>query len=66
MRCWCGVSNAYFSDEPYDGGCGGSGTLVCYCGGDQCVCHNHGEVECGGCDDCDLGDDLGDDLYDSP
>lgn len=26
--------------------------LYCICGGDFCVCHNHGEVECDGCEDC--------------
>ena len=50
--CWCGEQNPYCSDEPYNRGCGGTGTLICYCGGDQCVCHNHGEVECFGCEDC--------------
>jgi hypothetical protein len=28
-------------------------TLDCRCGGDLCVCHNHGSVECDGCIDCD-------------
>jgi hypothetical protein len=52
VKCWCGVENPYFG-EVAPGPCGGSGTLYCYCGGDRCVCHNHGEVECHGCDDCD-------------
>lgn len=55
--CWCGVKNPYFSDEPYSGTCGGNGTLDCHCGGDLCVCHNHGEVECYGCADCSPWDD---------
>lgn len=50
--CWCGVENPYFDDEVFDRPCGGSGTLNCYCGGDFCVCHWHGEVECPGCEDC--------------
>lgn len=65
MKCWCGEKNAHFSDEPHrSGGCGGTGTLHCYCGGDQCVCHNHGEVECDGCEDCDVGDGFEDDYDD--
>ena len=58
MPCWCGETNPYYA--PLPGRCGGSGTLDCLCGGDFCVCHNHGEVECFGCPDCE-GDDEGDD-----
>jgi hypothetical protein len=53
VTCWCGVRNPYFSDDLSDT-CGGTGTLYCICGGDFCICHNHGEVECAGCEDCDL------------
>jgi hypothetical protein len=62
-RCWCGVENPYFADV--HGTCGGTGMLDCFCGGDQCVCHNHGEVECFGCEDCesDFGGDGDDDYY---
>ncbi len=55
--CWCGeqLKDAYFADIR-DGldqpPCGGGGILHCYCGGDLCICHNHGEVECPGCEDC--------------
>jgi hypothetical protein len=56
-RCWCGVSRPYFSDEPFEEGCGGLGVLQCFCGGDLCVCHWHGETECPGCPDCDEGGD---------
>lgn len=49
-QCWCGEENAYFA--PVGGTCAGTGMLTCYCGGDLCVCHNHGEVECLGCEDC--------------
>lgn len=59
LRCWCGVVDPYFA--PIRGGCGGLGSLDCFCGGDLCVCHNHGEVECFGCDDCES-DDRYDDL----
>lgn len=52
MRCWCGAKNPYFDPDIYRRGCGGSGILHCMCGGDLCVCHNHGEVECDGCPDC--------------
>lgn len=51
MTCWCGVKNPFFSRH-LDQTCGGAGVLHCYCGGDLCVCHNHGEVECDGCEDC--------------
>lgn len=61
FRCWCGDEGAYeemFQDEYLEDRCGGSRTLHCRCGGDMCVCHNHGETECSGCPDCD--DDDGD------
>jgi hypothetical protein len=32
--------------------CGGGGHIDCYCGGDFCVCHNHGGYDCPGCPDC--------------
>lgn len=54
MKCWCGASDPYYADQA-DGleyTCAGTGTLHCLCGGDQCVCHNHGEVACDGCADC--------------
>lgn len=53
--CWCGVKNPYYA--PVEGTCGGTGMLDCHCGGDQCGCHNHGEVECFGCEDCSPTDD---------
>ncbi len=59
FTCWCGVSGTFdelFSDD-VDEACGGTGTIHCYCGGDQCVCHNHGEIECLGCEDCEGEDD---------
>lgn len=58
--CWCGAKDPYFA--PVSGECGDTGSINCYCGGDQCVCHNHGEVECLGCPDCgDNGCDDGED-----
>jgi hypothetical protein len=48
--CWCGVKNPYYEPLPHN--CGGSGIIDCLCGGDFCVCHNHSEVECPGCEDC--------------
>lgn len=67
FKCWCGAQGAFeemfdFSDA--EGGCGGSGLIDCYCGGDFCVCHNHGEYECPGCDDCDDREDEDNDYYD--
>lgn len=55
-QCWCGVKNPYFSDD-LDTRCDGSGMLYCHCGGDLCVCHWHGEVQCIGCEDCEANDD---------
>jgi hypothetical protein len=53
MPCWCGVSRAWFALPPEGETCGGLRIINCECGGDQCVCHNHGEMECPGCEDCD-------------
>ncbi|KKN41849.1 hypothetical protein LCGC14_0719090 [marine sediment metagenome] len=64
IECWCGATGTYdklFDASglpPYPQGCGGSGMLICECGGDQCVCHHHGEVECPGCEDCDDPDEM--------
>lgn len=60
--CWCGARNPYFA--PVRGGCSGLGVLTCHCGGDLCVCHNHGEVDCYGCADCVHPDDDDYDFYD--
>jgi hypothetical protein len=61
-RCWCGVENPYYA--PQTENCGGTGSVDCRCGGDLCVCHNHGEVECFGCPDCEQDeDDYGEDSY---
>ena len=60
MTCWCGATGTYdelFDDAGLDERCGGSGFLDCHCGGDLCVCHNHGEAECHGCPDCEDDDD---------
>lgn len=37
------------------------GILNCYCGGDLRLCHNHGETECFGCEDCEQNDGYTDD-----
>ena len=66
FQCWCGASGTYeqlFDDSGLDDTCGGLGSLHCHCGGDLCVCHHHGEVECPGCEDCDI-DDSGDEDFD--
>lgn len=55
ITCWCGAEGTLeelFDLSVFSRPCGGSGFLLCYCGGDFCVCHNHGEVECPGCPDC--------------
>lgn len=70
ITCWCGAQGTFaelFDDALYEEDCGGSGVLYCYCGGDQCVCHHHGETECPGCADCapeDFDDDYDPDDYD--
>lgn len=59
VTCWCGAIGTYdqlFFDDGLDRRCGGTGVLDRHCGGDLCVCHNHGEAECYGCPDCE-GDD---------
>lgn len=54
MKCWCGEPRPYFETSPalMSSSCAGTGELDCLCGGDQCVCHNHGTVECDGCGAC--------------
>lgn len=55
ITCWCGAQGTeeeLFDDAVFREACGGSGILNCICGGDFCVCHHHGEVECPGCEDC--------------
>lgn len=66
ITCWCGATGTY--DELYDESgidhrCGGGGTINCYCGGDQCVCHHHGSIDCDGCEDCESFDDYDDDGF---
>jgi hypothetical protein len=56
------VRNPYFA--PLYGRCGGYGHISCICGGDFCVCHNHGDVECDGCVDCEFGDEVDEDVAD--
>lgn len=56
ITCWCGAkgtADELFDSDGLDSSCGGTGYVDCYCGGDQCVCHHHGqEQECPGCDEC--------------
>jgi hypothetical protein len=44
-------------DDGLDHCCGGTGTLHCDCGGDFCVCHHHGSIDCDGCEDCEADED---------
>lgn len=63
IECWCGAVGTYeelFSEEGISPTCGGTGTLYCECGGDTCVCHHHGSVDCDGCVDCSSGVDFHD------
>lgn len=67
IKCWCGAEGTYdqlFDDDFADQTCGGLGELYCYCGGDLCVCHNHGATDCPGCADCEPDDDDDDDYDD--
>ncbi len=60
FKCWCGAEGPFeeLCDMSFlESGCGGTGSLNCFCGGDFCVCHNHGEVECPGCEDCEREND---------
>ena len=61
--CWCGVESPYCADveDGLEAACNGTGHLHCYCGGDLCSCHNHGEVQCPGCEECEEEDE---DKYD--
>jgi hypothetical protein len=55
ITCWCGATGTFdelFAPEVYEENCGGSGVLHCYCAGDFCCCHHHGQLECPGCPDC--------------
>lgn len=61
--CWCGAERPYFSRSVVRT-CGGTGELRCRCGGDNCACHNHGSIECWGCDDCSYDDAADFDDYD--
>lgn len=66
ITCWCGATGTYdelFDDDFLEPSCGGMGILHCRCGGDLCVCHNHGEIECHGCPDCEEHDDDWEDDY---
>ena len=54
--CWCGAKGTFESMHDMSClsmDCGGSGYIYCYCGGDFCVCHWHGQTDCEGCPDCD-------------
>lgn len=53
--CWCGEPNPHHAR--LSRGCGGYRFMICLCGGDLCACHNHGEIECFGCQDCEGDDD---------
>lgn len=60
IECWCGAKgkpSELFDDSGLPRTCGGMGVLNCECGGDLCVCHHHGEVDCYGCEDCEGDDD---------
>ena len=63
ITCWCGEkgkASEMFDDSDLRGGCGGLGSVICHCGGDLCVCHHHGEIECPGCADCESDDEFDD------
>lgn len=60
FTCWCGdrgTPEELLDEDGLDQSCGGGGVLYCWCGGDFCVCHHHGEIECPGCDECEHDED---------
>ena len=59
IKCWCGAEGTFeeLFSNCIDTRCGGIGVIYCYCGGDFCVCHNHGSIDCDGCVDCQSTDD---------
>lgn len=60
ITCWCAAEGCYdqlFESNWLDTRCRGTGVLYCHCGGDLCVCHHHGEVDCYGCADCESDDE---------
>ena len=66
ITCWCGATGTceeLFDTACLDRTCGGLGTLNCYCGGDLCVCHHHGSIDCDGCEDCESEDDYDNDGF---
>jgi len=46
--------------------CQNTGSVDCYCGGDLCVCENHGEMLCPSCGGQPLPDDDDDGWYEIP
>ena len=67
FQCWCGEKGPYSEmcdSSVFAQGCGGTGMIYCECGGEFCVCHNHGEIECPGCEDCEGDDDFHDGMDD--
>ena len=38
------------SESGWCDACSGTGEVDCYCGGDLCVCANHGTMPCPHCD----------------
>lgn len=70
ITCWCGAAGTFeelFDSAVFQNTCGGLGILECRCGGEFCVCHHHGQLECPGCADCECDDDedpFGDGLFD--
>ncbi len=68
ITCWCGATGTFaelFSYDYINRSCGGSGSINCYCGGDQCVCHHHGSIDCDGCEDCESDEDYDDDGFEN-
>lgn len=55
--CWCGEPHPYYDYDQIAEECDGSGVVSCLCGGDQCVCHHHGDAPCAGCVFCDNADE---------
>ena len=45
----CDDDEYEYADLPMCPNCMGSGEVPCHCGGDLCVCENHGDAPCPTC-----------------
>lgn len=51
---FCGlaqIDHNHGDDDQWCETCHNTGSINCYCGGDLCICENHGEMPCPSCRD---------------